>query len=108
MSGFYAPEGVAALRKLRDLHPEAFGAYQRFDAAVFEDGALTKKLKELIAVAAAHITQCPYCIDSHVKRATAQGATEEEIAESIFVAVALQGSGSLSHGSIAMHALNHQ
>jgi AhpD family alkylhydroperoxidase len=105
---FYSAEGIAGLRKLRDLRPNLFKAFQEFDAKVFENGALSTKTKELIAVAAAHITQCPYCIDTHVKRAKAVGATDEEVAESVFVAMALRAGGSFAHGSIAMHALEHE
>ena len=105
---FYSAEGIKSLRKLRDFRPNLFKAFQEFDAKVFEDGAINVKTKELIAVAAAHITQCPYCIDTHVKRAKAAGATDEEVAESIFVAMALRAGGSFAHGSVAMHALEHK
>ena len=53
------------------------------------------KTKELIAIAVGHVTQCPYCIDVHTKKAIAAGATEQEVAESIFVAIALRAGGSL-------------
>jgi AhpD family alkylhydroperoxidase len=105
---FYPADGTKSLRKLRDLRPELFKAFVAFDTKVFEEGALSTKVKELIAVATAHITQCPYCIDTHTKRAQAAGATEEEIAESIFVAMALRAGGSFAHGSVAMHALEHK
>jgi AhpD family alkylhydroperoxidase len=105
---FYSPEGIKSLRKLRDLRPGLFKAFMEFDAKVFEEGALSVKTKELIAVAAAHITQCPYCIDTHVKRAKDAGATDEEVAESVFVAMALRAGGAFAHGSLAMHALEHE
>ncbi|MBI3301685.1 MAG: carboxymuconolactone decarboxylase family protein [Deltaproteobacteria bacterium] len=105
---FYTAEGIKSLRKLRNLRPELFKAFVEFDTKVFEEGALSVKTKELIAVAAAHITQCPYCIDAHTKRAKAAGATDEEVAESIFVAMALRAGGSFAHGSVAMHALEHE
>ncbi len=62
--------------------------------------------KELIAVGAAHITRCPYCIDGHVKRAKAAGASDEEIAEAVFVAVTMSSGASLAHSCIAMDALD--
>jgi AhpD family alkylhydroperoxidase len=104
---FYPADNRPGLRKLRSLRPELFKAFVEFDTKVFEEGALSVKTKELIAVAAAHITQCPYCIDAHVKRAKAAGATDEEVAESVFVAMALRAGGSFAHGSVAMHALEH-
>lgn len=105
---FYAPEGIKGLRKLRELRPGLFKAFTEFDNKVFEDGALPVKTKELIAIAAAHITQCPYCIDTHVKRAKNAGATDEEVAESVFVAMALAAGGAFAHGSIAMHSIAHE
>jgi AhpD family alkylhydroperoxidase len=105
---FYHADDLKRLRKLRDLKPDLFKSFVEFDTKVFEDGALPGKTKELIAVAAAHITQCPYCIDVHTKRAKKAGATDEEIAESIFVAMALRAGGSWAHSAIAMHALEEQ
>ena len=105
---FYPADNRKGLRKLRDLRPNLFKAFLEFDAKVFEEGALNVKTKELIAVAAAHITQCPYSIDAHVKRAKAAGATDEEVAESVFVAMALRAGGSFAHSSVAMHALEHE
>ena len=62
-------------QKRKDLAPEIFAAFQGFSQQVFADGALPSKTKELIAVAVAHVTQCPYCIRSHTNRATLKGAT---------------------------------
>jgi AhpD family alkylhydroperoxidase len=102
---FYHPDDMKRLRKLRDLKPELFKSFVEFDAKVFEDGALTVKTKELIAVATAHITQCPFCIDVHTQRAKKAGASDAEVAESIFVAMALRAGGSWAHSAIAMRAL---
>jgi AhpD family alkylhydroperoxidase len=84
---------------------ESFGA---FNSKAFEEGALSVKTKELIAVAAAHITRCPYCIAGHTKRAKQVGATDEEIAEAIFVAVAMNAGASIAHSSIAMKSLEEK
>ena len=92
----------AYLASIKKDYLEAFGA---FNSKVFEEGAITKKTKELIAVACAHITHCPYCIDGHVRRAKEYGATDEEIAEAIFVAIAMAAGASIAHSNIAMKAL---
>src|SRR5258705_3893101 len=105
---FYTPEGIKGLRKLRDLRPGLFKAFQEFDAKVFEDGAINVKTKELIAVAAAHITQCPYCIDTHVKRAKAAGATDEEVAESVFGAMAFGRGGPFARRNNPVIGLEHK
>ncbi len=68
-------------KHMRELAPEAYKAWLEFDGKAFADGALPLKTKELIALAIAHITQCPWCIDAHAKRAVKAGASEAEIAE---------------------------
>jgi AhpD family alkylhydroperoxidase len=102
---FYHRESSKKLFKLWRLKPELLEAFQDFDEKVFTEGALSTRVKELIAVAAAHITQCPYCIEAHTKRAKKAGATEKEVAEAIFVAMALRAGGSFAHSAVAMEAL---
>jgi len=68
-------------------------------------GTLSTKIKELIAIGAAHITRCPYCIEGHVKRAKKAGASDEEIAEAIFVGIAMSAGASVAHSCFAMEAL---
>ncbi len=58
----------------------------------------------MIAVAAAHITRCPYCIEGHTKKARQAGATDQEIGEAIFVAMAMSAGASLAHATIAMES----
>src|SRR4051812_27292008 len=65
------------------LAPEVHDAFQTFSQKVFAEGALPAKTKQLIAVAVAHVTQCPYCIKGHTKAALRQGATREELMEAI-------------------------
>ena len=101
----YDMAGLKHLQTLGGLKKELLESFTTFDGKAFEEGALPKKYKELIAVAAAHITRCPYCIEGHTRRAKKNGATDEEIAEAIFVAVAMNAGASLAHASIAMKAL---
>src|SRR5687768_16132164 len=70
---------LAEMRKR--LAPKPLEAFKAFGQSIFADGALPAKTKQLIAVAVAHATQCPYCIRGHTKAATQQGATPEEIME---------------------------
>jgi hypothetical protein len=51
--------------KRRELAPDIQAAFDAFGQRVFADGALPAKTKQLIAVAVAHVTQCPYCIRGH-------------------------------------------
>jgi AhpD family alkylhydroperoxidase len=101
----YPTEGVRGkYMKLGALKPDAAKAFGSFDKKVFSDGALPAKTKELIAVAATKITQCPYCIDAHTQRAAKAGATEEEIAEAVFVGIGLAAGRSYAHAAIGMAA----
>ena len=77
------------------LTPEIHDAFQTFSRKVFTNGALTTKTKQLIAVAVAHVTQCPYCICGHTKAAMGEGATREELMESIWVAAEMRAGAGL-------------
>ncbi len=91
------------LSRLRKLKPDMFNAFVNFEQVVFKDGALSAKIKELMAITAAHVTQCPWCIDFHVARAKDKGATDEEIAEAVFVAMEMCAGAAWGHGMIAMN-----
>lgn len=95
----YDPQNVRKLKVLGSHAPAAWEAFKAFDAAVFAEGALSVKFKELIAVAVAQSTQCVYCIDIHNKKARKAGATDAEVAEAIFVAAALKAGGAVVHGT---------
>jgi AhpD family alkylhydroperoxidase len=100
----YEKSYFSRLPELNDLAPDAFQAFVQFDKAAMAPGKLTGKLKELIAVAVAHTTGCPYCIDVHVNGAKKQEVTKEEMAESIFVAAALKAGSAAAHGVNALNA----
>jgi AhpD family alkylhydroperoxidase len=95
----YDMKNLAKFNKLGALAPEAFKAFVEFDAAAFKGGVIPLKHKELIAVAVALTTQCPYCIAIHSKRAKAAGATEQELAETTLVTAALRAGGAMTHGT---------
>jgi AhpD family alkylhydroperoxidase len=98
-----ATQDVYELRK--KLAPEINEAFENFSHKVFADGALPEKTKQLIAVAVAHVTQCPYCIKGHIKTAQRKGATPEEIMEAIWVAAEMRAGGAYAHSTLALHAL---
>ena len=68
-------------------------------------GAIPLKTKELIALGISHITQCPWCIDAHTKRAAQAGCSDEEMGEVIFVAMAMASGADWSHGGLALQCL---
>ena len=88
-----------------ELAPEINEAFENFSRAVFAEGALPEKTKQLIAVAVAHVTQCPYCITGHTKLARRKGARPEEIMEAIWVAAEMRAGGAYAHSTLALHAL---
>jgi AhpD family alkylhydroperoxidase len=93
---------MANLKKLAaqgKLAPQASSAYQAFSEAALADGVIPKKYKELMAVAVALTTQCPYCIEVHRAAAVRAGASEAEMAETTFVAAALRAGASVVHGT---------
>jgi AhpD family alkylhydroperoxidase len=95
----YDKKNLAKFQRLGELAPEAFRAFVEFDEAVIKYGVIPIKYKELIAVAVALTTQCPYCIDIHTVKARKAGATEQELAETTLVAAALRAGGAMTHGT---------
>jgi AhpD family alkylhydroperoxidase len=79
--------------------PKAMDAFWAFDKAALADGVVPKKYKELIALAVALTTQCPYCLHVHRSAAEAAGATREEIAETALVAAALRAGAAVTHAT---------
>jgi AhpD family alkylhydroperoxidase len=95
----YEMSHIKKLKKYGELAPQAWQAFVAFDKAALADGAIPAKTKELIALAVAMTTQCPYCIEIHNKRAKEAGCTEAEIAESVLVAAALRAGAAVTHGT---------
>ena len=94
---------IAARRK--ELAPQTHDAFEAFSRAVFAEGALPEKTKQLIAVAVAHTTQCPYCIQGHTRLARRKGASDEEIMEAVWVAAEMRAGGAYAHSTIALGEL---
>jgi AhpD family alkylhydroperoxidase len=98
----YTKDNLAKISKMNSLAPEVMKAFWAFDKAAVAEGAIPVKYKELIAVAVALTTQCPYCIDIHSGNARKAGATDAEIVEAAMVAASLRAGGAVTH---ATHAL---
>ncbi len=103
---FYARDARKHYKDLMEVQKDMFRVFINFNNEIFEkNSSLSRKVKELIAIGVAHTTQCPYCIESHVKAAKKEGATDQEIAEAIFVAAALRAGGAFAHSTISMGVL---
>ena len=103
----YQPTTPEVSVRRKALAPEIHEAFERFSSAVFAEGALPEKTKQLIAVAVAHVTQCPYCIAGHTKLAGRKGASPEEIMEAIWVAAEMRAGGAFAHATVAINAMGH-
>lgn len=86
------------------LTPEIEEAWQQFSRLVFRSNALDAKTKQLIAVAVAHVTQCPDCIDGHTRGAQREGASDSELMEAIWVAAEMRAGGAVAHSRRALEA----
>jgi len=98
----YNKENLSRIKKMNSLAPELMKAFWAFDKAAVAAGAIPAKYKELIAIAVALTTQCPYCIEIHTESARKAGVTDAEITEAAMVAAALRAGGAVTH---ATHAL---
>jgi AhpD family alkylhydroperoxidase len=99
----YQKENLTKLKQMNELAPEIMKAFWAFDKAAVAEGAIPVKYKELIAVAVAVTTQCPYCIEIHTGNARRAGATDTELTEAAIVAASLRAGGAVTH---ATHALS--
>ena len=97
----YSKENLTKINKLNALAPDAMKAFWAFDKVSVAAGAIPVKYKELIAVAVALTTQCPYCIDIHSANARKAGATDAEIAETAVVAASLRAGAAITHATHA-------
>ena len=105
MSSIYPLSTPEIARKRRDLAPNQQAAFEAFSKAVFANGALSTKIKQIIAVAVAHVTQCPYCINGHTKAALRAGATPDELTEAIWVAAEMRAGGAYAHSTLMLATL---
>lgn len=108
VESLYKKSNFRRITELKKHAPEQFSAFFDFNGKALAEGKLSLKLKELIAVAVAHVTGCPYCIDLHVTEAKKVEATKEEVAEAVFVATALKAGSAFAHGVNALNSFDGQ
>jgi AhpD family alkylhydroperoxidase len=105
MNSIYPPSTPEIARRGRDLAPHQSAAFEAFRTAVSRDGALSAKTKQIIAVAVAHVTQCPYCINVHTREALRTGATSEELMEAIWIAAEIRAGSAYAHSTLMLATL---
>ena len=107
MSDISLPKAARAHAERRHaLTPEADDGFKAFTRAVFAEGALYTRTKQLIAVAVAHVTQCPWCIEGHVKAARREGASAEQIMEAVWVAAEMRAGAAFAHSAKTLDLLD--
>lgn len=100
---YHDPEDLKLLGEFNQIAPAEFSAFIGFDKIVGrEEGAIPRKYRELIAIAVACTTQCPYCLDVHTRAAKRLGVTREEVAEASLLAAALRAGAAVTHGALAV------
>jgi AhpD family alkylhydroperoxidase len=103
MACYHDSQDLKALGQLEKLAPAEFRGFVALDSAVGrDDGAIPRKYRELLALAVACTTQCPYCLDVHTRAAKRAGATREEVAEAALLAAALRAGAAVTHGGLAL------
>lgn len=103
----YPEPSIDLHRQRTELAPATAAAFKAFSDSVFADGALSAKTKDLIAIAVAHVTQCPYCIRGHTASALRRGATQQEVMEAIWVAAEMRAGGAYAHSNLALDTMSH-
>ena len=95
---YYNPEDLKKFGDITQWNKELGDRFFEYYNKVFEEGVLTAREKSLIALAVAHVVQCPYCIDAYTKDGLQRGIEKEEMMEAIHVGAAIKGGAVLVHG----------
>ncbi|MCV6629949.1 MAG: arsenosugar biosynthesis-associated peroxidase-like protein [Flavobacteriaceae bacterium] len=103
---YYNPADLRKFGKITDWSEELGEKFFEYYGKVFEEGALSSREKSLIALAVAHVVQCPYCIDAYTKDGLERGITKEEMMEAVHTGAAIRGGASLVHGVQMMNKYN--
>src|SRR5690242_13085144 len=103
MSHYHDENDLKQFKEMSKLSPEEFTAFLNLDNIVRrENGQIPRKYRELIALAVAFTTQCPYCIEVHTKAAKLVGVSRKEISETAFLSAALRAGAAATHGAMAL------
>ncbi|OGE18535.1 MAG: 4-carboxymuconolactone decarboxylase [Candidatus Dadabacteria bacterium RIFCSPHIGHO2_12_FULL_53_21] len=106
---YYDPKDLKRFSEMGKFGQELMKKFlDYYNAATGEDGALTKREKALIALAVAHVKQCPYCIDAYTTQCLETGSDPEQMTEAIHVAASMEAGITLIHGIQMHNALEKQ
>lgn len=102
----YRKELLGRIGEMAKLSPDTVAGYQKLSAANSKGGHLDAKTRELISLAVAVTTRCDGCITVHTAEALKQGATHDEIAEALGVAVAMNAGAALVYSARVLDAVH--
>ena len=93
-----------SLAKLRTQAPDVMKGFGLLAHAAKQDGALDKKTKELIALALGIASHCDGCIGFHTQALAKLGASQQEVVETLGMAVYMGGGPSLMYAAETLTA----
>lgn len=94
---YYDPEDLKKFGDIGKYQKEMADKFFAWYGEVFKEGSLSEKEKGLIALAVAHVVQCPYCIDAYTSDCLKNGYTEKQMMEAVHVGAAIKGGATLAH-----------
>jgi len=97
---------IGRIGDLSKLTPDAVGGYMMASGAGAKTGHLDEKTRQLISLAVAVTTRCDGCISVHSQKAVENGASKEEIAEALGVAIAMNAGAALVYSARALDAVD--
>jgi len=98
MTHYYDDQDLERFKDIGRYRPDLFDSFMNYYQGVMAEGTLTQREKALIALAVAHVLQCPYCIDAYTRVSLEMGSNLEEMTEAIHVGAAIRGGAALIHG----------
>ena len=101
----YRKELIGRIGEIGKLSPDTLRGYQTLSGAGEKTGHLDAKTRELISLAVAVTTRCDGCITVHTGEALKHGATREEIAEALGVAIAMNAGAAMVYSARVMDAV---
>ena len=105
---YFQPEDLKKFKDISDFQPELGKKFFEYYGSVFEEGALTKREKCLIALAVAHSESCPYCMDAYTNSCLSNGADEEQMMEAVHVAAAIKSGATLVNSVMMMNQVKEK
>jgi AhpD family alkylhydroperoxidase len=86
--------------------PDAMRGFKGLGSAAYADATLSKKTKELMALAISISVHCGDCVSYHARRVAELGASREEVQETVAVAIQMGGGPSMVYGGQALRAFD--